>query len=254
MLKKKNAYRVAVVGATGAVGAEMIEVLEERKFPVETLFPLASARSAGGTVVFQGQDVIVEELTKESFEGIDIALFSAGADVSREYAPIAAKAGAVVIDNSATWRMDKNVPLVVPEVNPHDVEHHQNIDVRVKTEVSTAVPAECENGRRVLGVRCLGIQPLQQRVDAPRVPLCHVLEHAQLAAEGRSGVRTEDQRHGAEACVLGEVERPPGGAGDAARQVELTEREVGGGVAGHQGRSADPLEHRGCHRILEPER
>jgi aspartate-semialdehyde dehydrogenase len=127
MLKKKTAYRVAVIGATGAVGAEMIEALEERKFPVETLFPLASARSAGGTVVFQGQDVIVEELTKDSFVEIDIALFSAGADVSREYAPIAAKAGAVVIDNSSAWRMDKNVPLVVPEVNPHDVEHHENI-------------------------------------------------------------------------------------------------------------------------------
>lgn len=127
MLKNKTAYRVAVVGATGAVGAEMIEILEERKFPVEALFPLASARSAGGTVLFQGQEVIVEELTNDSFKGIDIALFSAGADVSREYAPIAAKAGAVVIDNSSAWRMDKDVPLVVPEVNPHDIEHHQNI-------------------------------------------------------------------------------------------------------------------------------
>jgi len=128
MLKRKqNGYRVAVVGATGAVGAEMIEVLEERKFPVETLLPLASARSAGETVVFQDQDITIEELTKDSFAGIDIALFSAGAEVSREYAPIAAKAGAVVIDNSSAWRMDKDVPLVVPEVNPHDLEHHGNI-------------------------------------------------------------------------------------------------------------------------------
>src|SRR5918995_4517648 len=125
MLKQKpNGYRVAVVGATGAVGAEMIEVLEERKFPVETLLPLASARSAGVTVLFQGQDLTIEELTKDSFAGIDIALFSAGADVSREYGPIAAKVGAVVIDNSSAWRMDKDVPLVVPEVNPHDMEHH----------------------------------------------------------------------------------------------------------------------------------
>jgi aspartate-semialdehyde dehydrogenase len=128
MLKRKqNGYRVAVVGATGAVGAEMIEVLEERKFPVETLLPLASARSAGETVLFQDQDITIEELTKDSFAGIDIALFSAGAEVSREYAPIAAKAGAVVIDNSSAWRMDKDVPLVVPEVNPHDLEHHGNI-------------------------------------------------------------------------------------------------------------------------------
>src|SRR5690349_3467362 len=127
MFNKKPAYRVAVVGATGAVGAEMIEVLEERKFPVETLLPLASARSAGETVVFQDQDITIEELTKDSFAGIDIALFSAGAEVSRKYAPIAAKAGAVVIDNSSAWRMDKEVPLVVPEVNPHDLEHHRNI-------------------------------------------------------------------------------------------------------------------------------
>ena len=127
MFNKKPAYRVAVVGATGAVGAEMIAVLEERKFPVETLLPLASARSAGETVVFQDQDITIEELTKDSFAGIDIALFSAGAEVSRKYAPIAAKAGAVVIDNSSAWRMDKEVPLVVPEVNPHDLEHHGNI-------------------------------------------------------------------------------------------------------------------------------
>lgn len=127
MLKKKTAYQVAVVGATGAVGAEMIQVLEERKFPVETLHPLASSRSAGGTVSFRGSDVTVKELTKDSFAGIDIALFSAGSDVSKEYAPIAAQAGAVVIDNSAAWRMDKGVPLVVPEVNPHDLAWHKGI-------------------------------------------------------------------------------------------------------------------------------
>jgi aspartate-semialdehyde dehydrogenase len=127
MLKKKTAYHVAVVGATGAVGAEMIQVLEERKFPVETLHPLASSRSAGGTVSFRGSDVTVKELTKDSFAGVDIALFSAGSDVSKEYAPIAAQAGAVVIDNSAAWRMDKGVPLVVPEVNPHDLAWHKGI-------------------------------------------------------------------------------------------------------------------------------
>lgn len=127
MLKKKSSYNVAVVGATGAVGAEMIEVLEERKFPVDKLIPLASSRSAGGTVLFQGKEITVQELTKGSFEGVDLALFSAGSDVSREFAPIAAKAGTVVIDNSAAWRMDKDVPLVVPEVNPHDLESHRGI-------------------------------------------------------------------------------------------------------------------------------
>ena len=127
MLKKKSGYVVAVVGATGAVGTEMIEVLEERKFPVARLVPLASARSAGGMVTFAGNEVPIEVLTKDSFVGVDIALFSAGAELSREFAPIAVKAGAVVIDNSAAWRMTPEVPLVVPEVNAHDIQRHKGI-------------------------------------------------------------------------------------------------------------------------------
>jgi aspartate-semialdehyde dehydrogenase len=126
-MKRKEAYTVAVVGATGAVGTEMIEILEERKFPVGELRPLASVRSAGGIVVFHDTEVPIQELTKDSFAGVDIALFSAGADISREFAPIAAKAGAVVIDNSAAWRMDKDVPLVVPEVNKADIAKHKGI-------------------------------------------------------------------------------------------------------------------------------
>jgi aspartate-semialdehyde dehydrogenase len=127
MLKKKSAYTVAVVGATGAVGAEMIEVLEERKFPLETLVPLASVRSLGGTVSFQGSEVPVQVLTPDSFRGIDLALFSAGSDISKEFARIATRAGAIVIDNSAAWRMDKDVPLVVPEVNAKEVHGHRGI-------------------------------------------------------------------------------------------------------------------------------
>lgn len=127
MLKKKSGYVIAVVGATGAVGTEMIEVLEERKFPVARLVPLASARSSGGTVTFAGNEISIEVLTTDSFAGVDIALFSAGADISREFAPIAVKAGAVVIDNSAAWRMTPEVPLVVPEVNAHDIQRHKGI-------------------------------------------------------------------------------------------------------------------------------
>ena len=127
MFKKKTAYRVAVVGATGAVGAQMIEVLDERKFPVHQLCPLASSRSAGVTVLFQGQEVSVKLLTKDSFEGVDLALFSAGREVSKEFAPIAVKAGAMVIDNSSAWRMDKDVPLVVPEVNAQDLAGHRGL-------------------------------------------------------------------------------------------------------------------------------
>src|SRR5205085_5512441 len=104
-MRRKETYTVAVVGATGAVGTEMIEILEERKFPVGHLLPLASLRSIGGMVSFQDRDIAVQELTENSFAGVDIALFSAGADISRKFAPLAVKAGAVVIDNSAAWRM-----------------------------------------------------------------------------------------------------------------------------------------------------
>ena len=118
---------VAVVGATGAVGIEMIKTLEKRNFPVGKLTLLASARSAGKTLKFRGQDVPVQELTKDAFKGIDIALFSAGGSISKEFAPVAANAGCVVIDNSSAFRMDDSVPLVVPEINGADVKNHKGI-------------------------------------------------------------------------------------------------------------------------------
>lgn len=120
-------YTVAVVGATGLVGQTMIAVLEERKFPVGSLRPLASARSANSTVVFHGQDIPVAEVQDSSFDGVDVALFSAGNDVSKRFAPVAARAGAVAIDNSSAFRMDPDVPLVVPEVNPDDAVRHNGI-------------------------------------------------------------------------------------------------------------------------------
>ena len=127
MIKKKSAYTVAVVGATGAVGTEMIQVLEERDFPVGELVPLASARSEGNEVMFRGQTLPVKVLEHNSFEGVDVALFSAGAGVSKEFGPMAVKAGAVVVDNSSAWRMDPTVPLVVPEVNIHALSGHQGL-------------------------------------------------------------------------------------------------------------------------------
>ena len=127
MLKKKDQYVVAVVGATGAVGQEMVEVLEERKFPVKELRLFASERTAGDTLTFQDRSLTVKLLTQDAFNGVDIALFSAGEEVSREYAPVAVSAGAVVIDNSAEWRMKSDVPLVVPEVNPEAVFRHHGI-------------------------------------------------------------------------------------------------------------------------------
>lgn len=127
MLRKKKAYTVAVVGATGAVGTEMLQVMEERKFPVDRLLPLASARTAGATIQFDQQDYEVQVLSKDSFQGVDLALFSAGSEVSKEFAHLAAQAGAVVVDNSSCWRMDTTVPLVVPEVNPNDIHWHKGI-------------------------------------------------------------------------------------------------------------------------------
>jgi aspartate-semialdehyde dehydrogenase len=118
---------VAVVGATGAVGIEMIKTLEKRGFPVGKLTLLASARSAGKKLKFRGQDIAVKELAKDSFNGIDIALFSAGGSISKEFAPIAARAGCVVVDNSSAFRMDDAVPLVVPEINASDVKWHKGI-------------------------------------------------------------------------------------------------------------------------------
>lgn len=119
-------YNVAILGATGAVGTEFLKLIEERNFPFAELRLLASARSAGKEIEFMGKTYTVQEATKDSFEGIDIALF-AGGSVSKEFAPYAVKAGAVVIDNSSTFRMDPEVPLVVPEVNPEDILKHKGI-------------------------------------------------------------------------------------------------------------------------------
>jgi len=118
---------VAVVGATGAVGREMVKILEERNFPIKNLFLFASEKSAGEVINFRSKAVKIQELNKSSFNDIDIALFSAGSFISKKFAPIAAKMGAVVIDNSSAFRMDSRVPLVVPEVNHQDIKKHKGI-------------------------------------------------------------------------------------------------------------------------------
>jgi aspartate-semialdehyde dehydrogenase len=120
-------YRVAIVGATGLVGHEFIKVLEQRHFPMDSVSLLASDRSAGKTMFVAHNEIEVKETSPESFEGIDIALFSAGAETSHHFSPMAAQAGAVVVDNSAAWRMDPGVPLVVPEVNVEDIQWHKGI-------------------------------------------------------------------------------------------------------------------------------
>ena len=132
-------YNIAVVGATGMVGRKFLEVLEERQLPVDNYYLFASARSAGTSIDFMGKPHVVEELTPTCFDGknIDIALFSAGGSTSLEFAPIAASKGIVVIDNSAAWRMDPEVPLVVPEVNPDDIALYKNKNIIANPNCST---------------------------------------------------------------------------------------------------------------------
>lgn len=120
-------YHVAIVGATGAVGVEMIKTLEKRNFPVGKLTLLASARSAGKTATFQGKEIAIQELREDSFKDVDIALFSAGGGISKQFAPFAVQAGAVVVDNSSAFRMDDTVPLVIPEINGDDVRKNRGI-------------------------------------------------------------------------------------------------------------------------------
>lgn len=130
-------FNLIVAGATGVVGKQMITCLEERAFPVKNIKFLASSRSAGKKLQFRGEDVIVEEMTRDSFNGYDIAIFSAGGAASKEFAPAAADSGCVVVDNSSAWRMDKDIPLVVPEVNPHAVAGYKNKGIIANPNCST---------------------------------------------------------------------------------------------------------------------
>jgi len=129
-MKKNNdnkKYNVAIAGATGAVGIKMIDVLEKRHFPINNLKLLASAGSIGKKIAYKENEILIEKLTKDSFKGVDIALFSAGASVSREFIPAAVSSGCIAIDNSSAYRNDENVPLVIPEINPGDVLQHNGI-------------------------------------------------------------------------------------------------------------------------------
>ncbi len=147
-------YHVAIVGATGAVGVAMLEVLERRNFPVGNLTLLASPRSAGRTLKFKGADIPVRALAPDSFAGVEIALFSAGSGIAKEFAPLAVKAGAVVIDNSSAFRMDDDVPLVIPEINAADVKFHSGL---------------IANPNCTTAIALMGLYPLHQRFRVRRV-------------------------------------------------------------------------------------
>jgi aspartate-semialdehyde dehydrogenase len=173
-----RAQTIAVVGATGAVGVEILRVLERRNFPVAGLKLLASKRSVGKTLEFKGKPYKVEELTADAFKGVDIAFFSAGAGRSREFAPAAKAAGAVVIDNSSAFRMDPNVPLVVPEVNARDLRRHNGV---------------IANPNCTAAILAVAVWPIHQAVGVRRIV---VSTYQAASGAGAAAMRElEDQTH-----------------------------------------------------------
>jgi aspartate-semialdehyde dehydrogenase len=177
-------YVVAVVGATGAVGAEMARCLEQRNFPVSELRLLASARSAGKTQKFRGQDLTIGELTESSFVGVDIALFSAGSGISKRFAPLAVRAGAVVIDNSSAFRMDAGVPLVVPEINPEAIADHHGVIANPNcSAIISIVPLWPIHQRNP--IRRLIISTYQAASGAGAAAMEELLEATRAHLEGR---------------------------------------------------------------------
>ncbi|MDA3914432.1 aspartate-semialdehyde dehydrogenase [Oleiagrimonas sp.] len=171
-MSRKSTYKIAVAGATGAVGETMLSILAERNVPVGELVPLASERSAGGYVEFAGKQVMVRDLATYDFEGVDIAFFSAGGAVSREHAPRAAAAGAVVIDNTSEYRNDADVPLVVSEVNPHAIAEYTRRNIIANPNCSTMQ-------------MLVALAPIHRAVGIVRI---NVATYQSVSGAGRSGM------------------------------------------------------------------
>ncbi|MBE9603795.1 aspartate-semialdehyde dehydrogenase [Acetobacteraceae bacterium H6797] len=187
-LTQSRAPHVAIVGATGAVGVELLNCLESRDFPVASLKLLASPRSAGQKFSFRGQELVVEALDENSFNGVDLALFSAGSGVSKQYAPIAVKAGAVVVDNSSAFRMDPSVPLVVPEVNAGQIEGHAGI---------------IANPNCVAIIATVPLQALHRRYSIRRI-----IASSYQAASGAGAAAMEELRASTAAWLEGKAYEP----------------------------------------------
>jgi aspartate-semialdehyde dehydrogenase len=179
-----KSYHIAVVGATGAVGAEFMQVMERRAFPVASLRALGSARSAGKSVSFQGKSLKIEELNDRSFDQIDIAFFSAGSEVARSHAPLARKAGAIVIDNSPAFRMDPDVPLVIPEINADDVRNHRGIIANPNCTAAVALMAIYPL-HRAFGVRRVIAASYQAVSGSGARAIQELKNQVEAAAEGR---------------------------------------------------------------------
>ena len=171
-MSKKQAYKVAMAGATGAVGEMLLAILKQRKFPVDELVPLASERSAGGKVEFGNKHITVRNLADYDFAGVDIAFFSAGGKVSREHAPRAAAAGAVVIDNTSEFRYQDDIPLVISEVNPEAIAHHTNRGIIANPNCSTMQ-------------MLVALAPIHRAVGIERI---NVATYQSVSGAGRSGL------------------------------------------------------------------
>lgn len=181
--RKSSPKRLAIVGATGAVGIEMLRVLEKRDFPVASLRLLASPRSAGKKIAFRGQEIAVEPLSENSFEGIDIALFSAGGGISKDFAPHAVKAGAIVVDNSSAFRMDPKVPLIVPEINAAEAASHTGI---------------LANPNCTTAITLMAVYPLHQAFGLKRI-----IASSYQAVSGTGAMAIEELRQQVEAIASG---------------------------------------------------
>jgi len=177
-------YHVAIVGATGAVGAELLRVLERRRFPLKSLRPIASSRSAGKSTSFRSELIAVEKLNEHSFDQIDIVFFSAGGDISRQWVPIARKSGAVVIDNSSVFRMDADVPLVIPEINGDDVKHHHGLIANPNCTTAVALMAIYPL-HRVFGVRRVFAASYQAVSGSGQRAINELKEQVAAASEDR---------------------------------------------------------------------
>jgi aspartate-semialdehyde dehydrogenase len=187
MSDAKRSYHVAVVGATGAVGAELLRVLERRAFPVEKLLPLASQRSAGKTVSFRGAEIPVKELSEAAFQEVDLAFFSAGGAISRRFGPIARDAGAIVIDNSSVFRMDPEVPLVIPEINGEDVRQHHGLIANPNCTTAVALMAIYPL-HRAFGVRRVFAASYQAVSGSGARAISELRSQVEAAAEKRQAV------------------------------------------------------------------
>ena len=176
-------YSVAIAGATGAVGTEFLNLLQKRQFPLNSLRLLASERSAGRRITFRGRDHEVRVLSEDSFEGIDIAFFSAGASRSRQFAPAAVRAGALVIDNSSAFRMDPSVPLVIPEINPEDIDWHQGIIANPNCSTIILLMAVAPL-RRLAPIRRLVVSTYQAASGAGAQAMEELVEQTKQALRG----------------------------------------------------------------------